>query len=115
MSGFIRDPRRYGDQLVYEALHSKWDRHHARCRQPGCTGDWLDHAIAAGFQVVRVSRDFTALTGPGLTDQPDESALTTDALWLVVTGTLGNQVWTEQARGPRPPPRPAGRVVHSRR
>jgi hypothetical protein len=39
MSGFTRDPKRYGDKLVYEALGSKRRRYHDQvllscCRLP---------------------------------------------------------------------------------
>jgi hypothetical protein len=54
MSGFTRDPYWYGGLLVYEPLDSKWRRYHARCRQPGCTGYWLDHALKAGFRYLPV-------------------------------------------------------------
>ncbi|WP_431955697.1 hypothetical protein [Nocardia lijiangensis] len=80
MSGFTRDACHYGDQLVYEALHSKWGRHHANyC---GCGQDWIiTHAERAGFTVVRAGGGFTALTGPGLTEDVDEGELTTNVLW----------------------------------
>ena len=45
VSGFTRDRYWYGGLLVYEPLDSKWRRYHARFRQPGCTGYWLDHAL----------------------------------------------------------------------
>ncbi|WP_225731050.1 MULTISPECIES: hypothetical protein [unclassified Nocardia] len=103
MSGFTRDTYHYGDELVYEALHSKWGRYHANyC---GCGQDWLTaHAEPAGFTVVRSGGGFVALTGPGLTEGVDEDALTTNALWEAVTGTPGTQDWTEEVhiidRGP---------------
>ncbi|MET8054535.1 hypothetical protein ABZU75_43875 [Streptosporangium sp. NPDC005286] len=34
-----------------------------------------------------------ALTGPGLTEDVDESALTANALWEAVTGKPGTQDW----------------------
>lgn len=96
MSGFTRDPKYYGDRLVYEALGSKWDRYHARC---GCGRDWVTaHAEPAGFTVVRERRGFIALVGRGLTEGVDESALTTNALWAAVTGTEPAQDWFETVR-----------------
>lgn len=93
MSGFTRDPRYYDDQLVYEALLSKWDRYHARCR---CGEDWIGaHAEPAGFTVVRRGSGFVALVGPGLTIDVDESRLTANALWEAVTGSPGTQDWFE--------------------
>jgi hypothetical protein len=47
------------------------------------------HAEPAGFTVVRDGGGFVALTGPGLTEGVNESALTTDALRLAVTGKPG--------------------------
>ncbi|MGP3991643.1 hypothetical protein [Streptomyces sp. 3N207] len=96
MSGFTRDTKYYGDQLVYEALGSKWGRYHStHC---GCGRDWVSaHAESAGFTVVRSGRGFVALTGPGLTKGVDESALTVDALWEAVTGKPGKGR-TEQIR-----------------
>lgn len=95
MSGFTRDSYHYGEQLVYEALHSKWGRYHARyC---GCGHDWISaHAEPAGFAVVKSGSGYTALTGPGLTEGVDEDALTANALWEAVTGTPGTQDWYEQ-------------------
>ena len=95
MSGFTRDTYHYGDKLVYEALHSKWDRYHGtHCR---CGQDWITaHAEPAGFTVVRSGSGFTALTGPGLTEGVDESTLTANALWEAVTGKPGTQDWHEQ-------------------
>lgn len=96
MSGFTRDIKCYGNQLVYEALFSKWDRYHARC---GCGEDWVSaHAEPAGFLVLRSGSGFVALTGPGLTQGVDESALTANALWEAVTGELGQQTWFEQVK-----------------
>lgn len=106
MSGFTRHVKRYGDRLVYEALDSKWRRYHQqhcaglRTHRPGwqernCTGNWLDHATAAGFTVVHKGRGFVALTGPGLTEGVDESRLTANALWEAVTGKPGTQTWYE--------------------
>ena len=96
MSGFTRDPRRYGDLLVYEALQTKWARYHARC---GCGLDWVEaHAIPAGFTVVDEGSGWVALTGPGLTEGVDETKLTANALWAAVTGTPGTQTWYEPIR-----------------
>lgn len=93
MSGFTRDPRKYGDRLVYEALLSKWQRYHSRC---GCGQDWVTaHAEPAGFTVVRQGAGYVTLVGPGLTEGVDEDALTTNALWEAVTGTEGAQGWFE--------------------
>lgn len=79
MSGFTRDPHRYGNQLVYEALQLKWERYHDRC---GCGLDWVEaHALPAGFVLVAQGPGWVALTGPGLTEQVDEEHLTTNALW----------------------------------
>jgi len=102
VSGVARNRKRYGDdRLVYEVLESTWWRYHAR-HCPGtpereCTGDWLDHAVAAGFTVIRYGRGgrYVALTGPGLTEGVDEAALTANASWEVVTGKPGSQTWTE--------------------
>ena len=96
MSGFTRDTKYYGDQLVYEALGSEWGRYHStHC---GCGRDWVSaHAESAGFTVVRSGSGFVALTGPGLTKGVDESALTVDALWEAVTGKPGKGR-TEQIR-----------------
>ncbi len=96
MSGFTRDPYWYGGQLVYEPLDTKWRRYHSRCRQPGCTGYWLDHALAAGFRQVGKHQGYFGLVGPGLTEGVDESRLTANALWEAVTGQPGNQDWYEQ-------------------
>jgi hypothetical protein len=98
MSGFTRDPKHYGDRLVYEALQSTWIRHHRRCQRPDCPGDWLAHATDAGFEVVRSGSGYVALTGQGLTEGIDESALNTNALWAAVTGTPGTQSWTDTIR-----------------
>lgn len=97
MSGFTRDIKRYGDQLVYEALGSKWGRYHgSHC---GCGLDWVSaHAEPAGFTVVRQGSGWVALVGPGLTEGVDESALTTNALWEAVTGKPGTQDWYETVR-----------------
>ena len=48
--------------------------------------------------------------GPGLTEDVDESALTTNALWEVVTGTSKTQDWHDG-----PPARSAGRPVSAGR
>lgn len=102
MSGFTRDPHRYGDTLVYEALQTKWERYHDRC---GCGRDWVEaHALPAGFVVVVQGSGWVALTGPGLTEQVDEERLTTNVLWEAVTGTPGTQTWYDSVRqfdGPR--------------
>ena len=90
MSGFTRDTKHYGDRLVYEALDSKWRGYHARCR---CGGHWSDHLEPAGFTVARQGNGFVALTGPGLTEEVNEAALTTNALWEAVTGQSGAQTW----------------------
>lgn len=95
MSGFVRDAKYYGDRLVYEPLESKWGRYHAtHC---GCGQEWLTaHAIPAGFTVLpRGNTGYYGLVGPGLTEGVDESALTTNALWEVVTGKPGTQTWHE--------------------
>lgn len=96
MSGFTRDTKRYGDKLVYEALGSKWRRYHdTHC---GCGLNWVtEHAEPAGFTVVRSGTGWVALTGPGLTEDVDESALTTDALWKAVTGKPG-MGWVESVK-----------------
>ncbi|MEU1984407.1 hypothetical protein [Nocardia sp. NPDC019395] len=97
MSGFTRDTYHFGDELVYEALHSKWSRYHANyC---GCGQDWLTaHVEPAGFSVVRRGGGYTALTGPGLTEDVDEESLTTNVLWEAVTGKPGTQDWFERVR-----------------
>ena len=96
MSGFTKDPLRYGGVLVYEALESKWARYHARC---GCGVDWVEgHAVPAGFQVVGRGAGWVALTGPHLTEGVDETRLTTNSLWEAVTGTTGTQNWYETIR-----------------
>ncbi|WP_410646518.1 hypothetical protein [Amycolatopsis sp. cmx-4-54] len=96
MSGFTRDPKYYGDRLVYEALLTKWGRYHARC---GCKNNWItDHAESAGFTVVRQGSGFVALVGPDLTEDVDETRLTTNALWKAVTGEKGAQDWFEPVR-----------------
>jgi hypothetical protein len=93
MSGFTRDTKYYGDDLVYEALETKWRRHHDRC---GCGEDWVRaHAEPAGFRVLRRRPGFVALVGPGLTEGVDEAALTTNALWEAVVGSPGTQDWFE--------------------
>jgi hypothetical protein len=89
------NPYWYGGLLVYEPLDSKWRRYHARCRQSGCTGDWLDHALKAGFRQVGKHQGYFGLVGPGLTEGVDESRLTANALWEAVTGIPGNQDWHE--------------------
>ncbi|MFI6416145.1 hypothetical protein ACIBG6_01720 [Streptomyces sp. NPDC050842] len=96
MSGFARDPKYYGDRLVYEPLESKWSRYHAtHC---GCGQDWLTaHAVPAGFTVIPRGRSgYYGLVGPGLTEGVDETALTANALWEAVTGKPGTQTWHEQ-------------------
>ncbi|MET9436908.1 hypothetical protein [Streptomyces sp. NPDC006551] len=96
MSGFARDPKYYGDRLVYEPLESKWSRYHAtHC---GCGQDWLTaHAIPAGFTIIpRGKTGYYGLVGPGLTEGVDETALTANALWEAVTGKPGTQTWHEQ-------------------
>lgn len=96
MSGFTRDTKHYGDRLVYEALRSKWHRYHTHC---GCLNNWITHhAEPAGFTVIREGSGFVALTGPGLTDDVDETRLTTNALWVAVTGKPGTQDWYEPVR-----------------
>ncbi|MGW6570059.1 hypothetical protein [Streptomyces sp. NPDC054975] len=98
MSGFARDPKYYGDRLVYEPLESKWSRYHnTHC---GCGQDWLTaHAIPAGFTVIpRGKTGYYGLVGPGLTEGVDETALTANALWEAVTGKPGTQTWHEQVR-----------------
>jgi len=96
MSGFTRDPLHYGEHLVYEALVSRWSRYHQRC---GCGRDWVAaHAVPAGLTVVRKGNGFVALTGPGLTEDVDESRLTSDVLWRAVTGTEAQQEWSEPVR-----------------
>ncbi|MFG2334302.1 hypothetical protein ACGFMM_32525 [Streptomyces sp. NPDC048604] len=95
MSGFARDPKYYGDRLVYEPLESKWSRYHAtHC---GCGQDWLTaHVIPAGFTVIpRGKSGYYGLVGPGLTEGVDEQALTANALWEAVTGKPGTQPWHE--------------------
>lgn len=93
MSGFTRDAKRYGDRLAYEALGSKWRRYHdTHC---GCGLNWVtEHAEPAGFTVVKSGSGWVALTGPGLTEDVDESALTANALWEAVTGKPG-EGWIE--------------------
>ncbi|MFG2563067.1 hypothetical protein [Streptomyces sp. NPDC048496] len=89
MSGFARDTKYYGDRLVYEPLESKWSRYHAtHC---DCGQDWLTaHAVPAGFTVLpRGKTGYYGLVGPGLTEDVDENALTTDVLWEAVTGQPG--------------------------
>ncbi|KOU84334.1 MULTISPECIES: DUF3072 domain-containing protein [unclassified Streptomyces] len=95
MSGFARDPKYYGDRLVYEPLERKWAGYHAR--HCGCGLDWLEgHAVPAGFTVIPRGRTgYYGLVGPGLTEGVGEEALTTNALWEAVTGTPGTQTWHE--------------------
>ncbi len=70
MSGFTRNPKYYGDRLVYEALLTRWGRYHARC---GCKNNRITlHAETAGFTVVRQGSGFVALVVPGLTEDVDE-------------------------------------------
>lgn len=95
MSGFTRDTRYYGDRLVYEALSSKWSSYHRHC---GCAAGWDSHLEPAGFEIAREGNGFVAITGTGLTDGVDESALTANALWEAVTGTPGTQGWVERVR-----------------
>ncbi len=114
MSGFTRDPRYYGDRLVYEALLSKWSRYHrTHCR---CGNNWITHhVVPAGFIVVREGSGFVALAGPGLTDGVDETRLTTNALWEAVTGKPGAQDWFESVRiVDRPVQLPAAAAAASR-
>lgn len=96
MSGFARDPKHYGDRLVYEPLETKWRRYHAN--HCDCGQDWLTaHAIPAGFTVIpRGNSGYYGLVGPGLTEGVDETALTTNALWEAVTGQPGTQTRHEQ-------------------
>lgn len=109
MSGFTRDPYWYGGRLVYEPLESKWRSYHYRhCTRPDCSGDWLDHALAAGFEKVPGRHPYFGLVGPGLTEGVDEGALTTNALWEAVTGKPGQQDWHEQVRGLDRPGLPRG-------
>ncbi|MFG2600687.1 hypothetical protein [Streptomyces sp. NPDC048462] len=95
MSGFARDPKYYGDRLVYEPLERKWAGYHAR--HCGCGRDWLEaHAVPAGFTVIpRGKSGYYGLVGPGLTEGVDEEKLTADALWEAVTGKAGTQTWFE--------------------
>ncbi|WP_406379313.1 hypothetical protein [Streptomyces sp. NBC_01618] len=95
MSGFARDPKYYGDRLVYEPLERKWAGYHAR--HCGCGRDWLEaHAVPAGFTVIpRGKTGYYGLVGPGLTEGVDEEKLTADALWEAVTGKPGTQTWFE--------------------
>ncbi|MEU0256680.1 hypothetical protein ABZ299_30335 [Streptomyces sp. NPDC006184] len=91
MSGFVRDPKYYGDRLVYEPLERKWAGYHAQ--HCGCGRDWLEaHAVPAGFTVILRGRTgYYGLVGPGLTEGVDEEKLTPDALWEAVTGKPGAQ------------------------
>ncbi|MER6241076.1 hypothetical protein [Streptomyces clavifer] len=95
MSGFARDPKYYGDRLVYEPLERKWAGYHAR--HCGCERDWLEaHAVPAGFTVIpRGKTGYYGLVGPGLTEGVDEEKLTANALWEAVTGKPGTQTWHE--------------------
>ncbi|MFJ8770124.1 hypothetical protein [Streptomyces clavifer] len=95
MSGFARDPKYYGDRLVYEPLERKWAGYHAR--HCGCGRDWLEaHAVPAGFTVIpRGKTGYYGLVGPGLAEGVDEEKLTADALWEAVTGKPGTQTWYE--------------------
>ncbi|MGW6286335.1 hypothetical protein [Streptomyces sp. NPDC055107] len=95
MSGFARDPKYYGDRLVYEPLERKWAGYHAR--HCGCGLNWLEaHAVPAGFTVIpRGKTGYYGLVGPGLTEGVDEEKLTADALWEAVTGKPGTQTWYE--------------------
>lgn len=96
MSGFTREPRRYGDRLVYLALQLKWQRYHQRC---GCGRDWVQaHAVPAGFTVVDEGHGWVTLVGAGLTENVDEERLTTNALWEAVTGIPGQQTSYERVR-----------------
>jgi hypothetical protein len=95
MSGFTRGGR-YGDRLVYEALLSKWDRYHGHC---SCGQDWITaHAEPAGFEVIASGSGWVALVGAGLTINVDETALTTDALWVAVTQRPASRTWHEKVR-----------------
>ncbi|MEU4025732.1 hypothetical protein [Streptomyces anulatus] len=49
MSGFARDPRYYGDRLVYEPLERKWVGYHAR--HCGCGLNWLEAEPVTEAQV----------------------------------------------------------------
>lgn len=103
MSGFTRGGR-YGDRLVYEALMSRWTRHHDR--HCGCGKDWLtEHLPPAGITVVASGYGWAALVGPGLTEGVDEDKLTVNALWEAVTGKPGTQTWFERVQVLTPPPR----------
>jgi hypothetical protein len=95
VSGFARNPKYYGDRLVYEPLERKWAGYHAR--HCGCGRDWLDaHAAPAGFTVLPRGRTgYYGLVGPGLTEGVDEEKLTANALWEAVTGKPGTQTWYE--------------------
>ncbi|MFE7112818.1 hypothetical protein ACFU98_38255 [Streptomyces sp. NPDC057575] len=53
-----------------------------------------DHAEPTGFTVVKSGSGLVALTGPRLTEDVDESALTANALWEAVTGKPG-EGWIE--------------------
>ncbi|MFE9574633.1 hypothetical protein ACFYMW_40055 [Streptomyces sp. NPDC006692] len=98
MSGFARDPKYYGDRLVYEPLDSKWSRYHAQ--HCGCGENWLEaHALPAGFTMIPRGRTgYYGLVGPRLTEGVDEEALTANALWEAVTGKPGTQTWYESVR-----------------
>jgi hypothetical protein len=98
VSGFARDPKYYGDRLVYEPLESKWSRYHAN--HCGCGRDWLEaHAVPAGFTVIpRGKTGYYGLVGSGLTEGVDEEKLTANALWEAVTGKPGTQTWYESVR-----------------
>ena len=92
-----RDTQHYGDRLAYEALGSKWRRYHDN--HCGFGQNWVTvHAERAGFAVVRSGSGWVALTGPGLTEGVDESALTANALWEAVTGKPGTQDWYESVK-----------------
>ncbi|MDF9867871.1 MULTISPECIES: hypothetical protein [Streptomyces] len=95
MSGFARDPKYYGDRLVYEPLERKWAGYHAR--HCGCGLDWFEaHAVPAGFTVIpRGKTGYYGIVGPGLTEGVDEEKLTANALWEAVTGKPGTQTWYE--------------------
>lgn len=59
--------------------------------------NWVtEHAEPTGFTVVKSGSGWAALTGPGLTEDVDESALTANALWEAVTGKPG-EGWVETA------------------
>jgi hypothetical protein len=52
--------------------------------------------------VVREGNGFVALTSPGLTEDVDEAALTTNALWMAVTGEPRGAGPVRAGEGDRP-------------